>query len=457
MPKKVVTIAGVKYFEPFQRKINENRPYNLTYARRLKDGRLIDIRYVGRIEYKGEIYEHQTYKTTSTSAFAEMQEWGAAKKCEIDDVANPKRTLAEDFKSFIEYKKSKGKRTATIDNYDRVFRNNLFTLHDKRTADITRRDIEHLMDTIVQIEKKVDGQQPIARKDKDGNNVPYEPRTKAMILTALGTFFRWCIVQEIIDKNPAFGIDFDGKDKKSDEKNALTPKMAILLLQKCEEPISKVFHWQDNKPYWHGGRRVTPYPSNYPVDSRLKLIIAIALCQGLRRSNILKMQIKEIDFRNKWIKIDGSKMKGKRPFKMPISEQLLPLLKEHFYNLPNKNDESYLFTKKNGKPFNNIRHSLERVVQLARKEWNANLVDGDEKFPENVSMHSLRHSFASWLASESIPIAILTMLLDHSLKSQLGITGLYIHKIEAKMKEAMAKLPNIIADSPLANTASKQA
>ena len=59
----------------------------------------------------------------------------------------------------------------------------------------------------------------------------------------------------------------------------------------------------------------------------------------------------------------------------------------------------------------------------------------------HVRIHDLRHTFASWLASNpEIPMTVVRDLLGHS---SLATTNKYSHLREDALKNAIDKLPNL--------------
>lgn len=54
---------------------------------------------------------------------------------------------------------------------------------------------------------------------------------------------------------------------------------------------------------------------------------------------------------------------------------------------------------------------------------------------ENVSCHTLRHSCASWLIQQGVPLAVVSKILGHSSKEITGQT--YSHIGDDAMTEAM--------------------
>ena len=137
-----------------------------------------------------------------------------------------------------------------------------------------------------------------------------------------------------------------------------------------------------------------------------KLIIQVLYCSGLRVSEVINLQINDIDFNRKTIHIKGAK--GAKDRITIISETVL------------KNIEKYLLE------FQPLKHIFEsmrggklttRTIQIIVSQ-NANRAGINKP----VSPHSLRHSFATHLLESGVDIRYIQSLLGHS---RLETTQIY--------------------------------
>ena len=125
----------------------------------------------------------------------------------------------------------------------------------------------------------------------------------------------------------------------------------------------------------------------------LKAILITALNTGMRKGEILGLKWKDINFRQRVIVLLDTKNNERRevPINKLLFEVLLPLRKNP--------DSPYVFSKKNGKPYSNVRTSFETTKEKA----------GIEDF----RFHDLRHTFASHLVMAGVGLRTVQELLGH--------------------------------------------
>lgn len=166
------------------------------------------------------------------------------------------------------------------------------------------------------------------------------------------------------------------------------------------------------------------------ADSRaphLADFVTLALNTGMRRSELLRLQVSKIDLENKKIYLDSSETKNGRRRVIPINNGALTAIRSRL----SWNDEcgisgSRLFLQKNGRPVTQINTAFTNAVNLA----------GIEDF----RLHDLRHTFASWLVSEGVTLPEVRDLLGHSSIKQ---TERYAHLAPGRLHKAVAVLDGI--------------
>jgi len=138
---------------------------------------------------------------------------------------------------------------------------------------------------------------------------------------------------------------------------------------------------------------------------------------GLRVSELCNMQIKDIDFNERTIKING---KGNKDRIVVMYEELADSLKHYISTfrleiLYNSKDEKnrYVFLNKNGTQLTRVgvRKILDKLVH-----------DCGETF--HISPHMLRHSFATALLNNGADMRSVQELLGHE---SLSTTQIYTH------------------------------
>jgi integrase/recombinase XerD len=146
------------------------------------------------------------------------------------------------------------------------------------------------------------------------------------------------------------------------------------------------------------------------VASSLKVRVLLSLGYGcgLRAGEIVRLKVKHIDSAQKIIRIEQSK--GRKDRNVMLSPQTLELLREWWKVRPSRYDagmplqERWLFPsrKSAGKPMT--------TRQLSRLFHEAVEAAGIKK---SVTLHALRHSFATHLLERGTDIRIIQALLGH--------------------------------------------
>lgn len=139
-----------------------------------------------------------------------------------------------------------------------------------------------------------------------------------------------------------------------------------------------------------------------------RAIISTIYSGGLRISEVVNLKIQDIDSKAMTIKIVNAK--GKNDRVVMLSEKLLELLREYFKEYRPK---IYLFEGKFGEKYS-VR-SIQQIFNDAVKKL---------KIKKKVTVHTLRHSFASHLLENGTDIRFIQELLGHK---HLSTTQIYTH------------------------------
>ncbi|MBN8461506.1 MAG: site-specific integrase [Dechloromonas sp.] len=155
--------------------------------------------------------------------------------------------------------------------------------------------------------------------------------------------------------------------------------------------------------------------------------IHIALNTGMRRTEILKLELRNIDQQNKKIHLDGTQTKSGKRRVIPINVHALKAIQSRIsFNQNNGIMGTRLFLQKNGKP----------VVQISTAFNNAVIQAGIEDF----RIHDLRHTFASWLVQSGVTLPEVRDLLGHATIKQ---TERYAHLAPGLLHKAVAVLDTL--------------
>lgn len=134
-----------------------------------------------------------------------------------------------------------------------------------------------------------------------------------------------------------------------------------------------------------------------------KTILSLAFSTGMRVSEIVNLKISNIDSKRMLIHIENAK--GKKDRYVPLSENILSLLRIYFKNYKPK---EYLF---NGK--NNLKYSIKSCQEIFKKY-----------ISKTESFHSLRHSCFTTMLESGIDTRIIQKIAGHS---NIKTTEIYTH------------------------------
>ena len=136
-------------------------------------------------------------------------------------------------------------------------------------------------------------------------------------------------------------------------------------------------------------------------DKDLRDLINFAVNTGLQQSDLINLEWSQINFRNQTLILDNrnSQTKSRKVHTLPMNMKALQILTERQLSFSGSDK---VFTYQ-GKPIKQlfISHKFKKLVRKA-------------DINPQLSFHSLRHSFASWLIQKGVPIYQVSKLLTHS-------------------------------------------
>jgi integrase len=161
------------------------------------------------------------------------------------------------------------------------------------------------------------------------------------------------------------------------------------------------------------------------TDETLKDFFITSANTGMRLSELVNLKWLNINFEKKQIVVtntDEFTTKSGKSRVIPMNDLVLSILSKRFEQ---RNNTEYVFNK-NGYRYNTsyISHKFKKYVVKA----NLN---------SKYHIHSLRHSFASWLALREVPIFSIQQLLGHS---SVNTTLQYSHLSSSGLHSVVNKL-----------------
>ncbi len=164
-----------------------------------------------------------------------------------------------------------------------------------------------------------------------------------------------------------------------------------------------------------------------------RAILLMTYSAGLRVGEVVRLRVDDIDSRRGFVHIRQGKSRKDRY--TLLSDTALEVLREYFKKY---RPDSWLFA--GGKEGDHLtERSVERVFE------NARAAAGIKK---DVSVHALRHSFATHLLEDGVDIRYIQELLGHASSKT---TEIYTHVSEASIGRIKSPLDRINGMKPLIN------
>ncbi len=162
---------------------------------------------------------------------------------------------------------------------------------------------------------------------------------------------------------------------------------------------------------------------------KYKAAFSVAYGAGLRASEVMSLKPTDIDSRRMVIRVEQGK--GRKDRYVMLSPQLLELLRDWWrvgrpqgWLFPGRVLAQPLTTRQ----LNRACHAAARMAELDKP----------------VSLHTLRHSFATHLLEQNIDIRVIQVLLGHA---KLDTTALYTQVATKTIRGVMSPLDQLIAKS----------
>lgn len=224
-----------------------------------------------------------------------------------------------------------------------------------------------------------------------------------------------------------------------------------------DNPMENVIAPQKKKvviQYWDPG--IIPAALKLFEGSEVEWHVKMALATGLRLGEICALKITDLNFRDKTFRVSetaqritGKGLIYKRPktddsmaplpmtphIEALLSERLLWKKKNKVYFGEKYIKSDYLAVFDDGRAMEPtyVYHTFKKVLQKQRKKPGVKLT----RVPV-ISFHGLRHSCASYLISERVPMKVVQLILRHS---DFKVTAnTYSHILIDEQREALSKI-----------------
>lgn len=259
-----------------------------------------------------------------------------------------------------------------------AFQKMLFEVHDD--ADLTKVNYSDVRRWIVNLVDKGLTNKSINRK-----------------ISSLNTFYKFLQRTQVLESNP------------------LARHKALKVSKTLQVPFSE--------------DEIDTVLNTIPTDTfeglRDKLIVELFYTTGMRRIELVQLQISDIDFHQKRLKVLGKRNKERLiPLLATVVDTIEMYLKER-QTLEHKVDVKDLFITKKGKRV--YPELVYRVINTYFKKISTKV---------KTSPHILRHSFATHLLNKGADLNAVKELLGHT---SLAATQVYTHNSMAELKKIYTK------------------
>lgn len=226
----------------------------------------------------------------------------------------------------------------------------------------------------------------------------FSSKTVGRRLASIKSFFKYLVKAEVVNNNPALYVK--------------TPKTSKPLPNFIDE---KMIDELMNAP-----------PRNTITGLRDRTILELFYSTGIRLSELININFRNIDFNNNLIRVVG---KGNKERLIPFGNRAMKAIENYLEksgrSLKTTDIDIPLFVNSKGERIS------QRTVQRSVSMYLRLVTEG-----EHLGPHTLRHSFATHLLDRGADLRAVKDLLGHS---SLSSTQIYTHVQPERMKKIYKK------------------
>ncbi len=222
-------------------------------------------------------------------------------------------------------------------------------------------------------------------------------KSQARIISGLKSFFKYLIIEEIIEKDPTELLDAPKFSRKLPD---------VLSIEEIDKIIKSIDVSTD-------------------LGHRNRAILEVLYGCGLRVSECSELKISNIYVNEEFIKVIG---KGDKQRLVPIGALALSEINNYYKSfrnhiIPKKGNSDYLFLNRRGSKLSRVMifNIVKTACELARIE-------------KNISPHTFRHSFATHLIEGGADLRAVQEMLGHE---SISTTEIYTHVNKDYLREAI--------------------
>jgi len=228
------------------------------------------------------------------------------------------------------------------------------------------------------------------------NEQQYSRATIARKLATIRSFYKFLVKRGQVSANP----------------------VSVIRTPRQEKKLPHFLEYEEVK------RLLEAPPVNNWLGARDKAILETLYSTGIRVSELVALNMDDIDFLGEVVHVRG---KGKKERIAPISTSALQII-QHYMEFRNKRaqsstnfDSKVLFVNKHGGRLStrSVRRKMDKYLKMAGLD-------------PSISPHTLRHSFATHMLNNGADLRSVQELLGHQ---SLSTTQIYTHLTTSKIKE----------------------
>lgn len=307
--------------------------------------------------------------------------------------------FAEPVADYLEYlQRERGRSANTLRAYDVDLRNlGQFLQHQSQDPSLKQITVEMLRDWLAQLHEAQVSRTTLARR-----------------ISAVKNFFAWALKQQLIDTDPALRLAAPKKERRLP--HVLQPSQIDRLLS---EKTAVTAGAGDSE----SAAESVPDARSQAVAARDKVIAELLYASGLRISELVALDVDDIDFERRTLKVLGKGNKERVvPFGKPAERVIIAWIRSHRKVLARQEAKGALLVGVRGARLN-VRQARE-VISKALESLGDTAASGP---------HALRHTVATHLLDGGADLRAVQEFLGHA---SLATTQLYTHVSVDRLRQS---------------------
>jgi len=284
----------------------------------------------------------------------------------------------------------------------------------------------------------------------------------------LNSMFKTAIRWQMIENNPCTNAVIPKINKRDEGIKFFTPEQSLIFLKSLDREYESMYRGHDRIDDTGKLYHVNEYVERRIVDTQYKVFYSLALFCGLRKGELLALTWNDIDFKERFLKINKSVGKSENGIavknpktktsirRVPIPEEIMPLIRSYQREYKELKLMLGTYWKGNGNIF--IREDGQLMGYSTpyqfflrhidrHNEWVINNEDLEErekikKTLPKIPLHGLRHSCATLLNYLGTDIVTIAKTLGHAQTSTT--LNIYAHSFEEQSRVASDKMDEFL-------------